>query len=160
MGKKIYKKREIEELIDKDGAIIDGDNKPNQFQNTTGAQSTTDDMVKSSRQTPSMQGGYAWGGLFGMSAMGVAENIQKEKFIKLLKEVEENELEIGLNPELNTIIEDAPLFHRTLKYMIDMGNMQPVSGDTLFVGFYNLLKVFDFSTLTPEQKQTLINFIQ
>lgn len=160
MKKKIYKKRELEELINKDGAIIDGDNKPNQFQNNTGSNSTTDDFVKTSRQLPSLQGGYAWGGLFGISAMGVAESIEtikKNKFIEILKEQEETE--IGLEPKLNDIIHDAPLFHRTLKYMVDMGNMESVSGDVLYAGFYNLLKIFDFSSLSQEQKNILTNFI-
>jgi len=207
MKKRIFKKRELEELIDKDGAIIDGDDKPNQFQNQTGSQSTTDDFVKTSRQDPSLQGGYAWGGLFGISAMGISESlnkseetdlkiykselnflnkikstsekslnrkkelekliqnlekkqldeIKKQKFIEILKEQEENT--IGLEPKLNDIIYQSPIFHRTLKYMIDMGNMDVVSGDVLYAGFYNLLKTFDFSTINPEQKQILTNLI-
>jgi hypothetical protein len=158
MKKKIYKKRELEELINKDGSIIDGDNKPNQFQNNTGSNSTTDDFVKTSRQTPSTIGSYAWSGLFGISSMGIGESdIKKNKFINLLKEQEENE--IGLKPKLNDIINDAPLFHRTLKYMIDMGNMESVSGDVLYAGFYNLLKTFNFSSLSQEQKNILTNFI-
>lgn len=158
------KKKNIEELVDDTNAIIQGD-KTIQSVNT-GGKSTTDQFVKNTRQTGSVKGAYSgMGGIFGMGAVGMSsESLMKAAFKEKILEILEDNHQLAQaatvssqQPEqdLKSLLIDFPSIYRAADFFGYALTQETLDSDTMFKLINFMLKKFDLSTLSPEQKQQI-----